>query len=353
MKKTSRFKDIEKTKSNHESNVEKNSSKTERILWPDIAKGISILLVVLWHAKVDGEGSMTYINNINEGLIFLRMPLFFFVSGFFISKSLNKKWKVFFELKISNLIYLFLVWGIINDFMMSTLPKLIGGYGFEMRNPLMFFIEPPATLWFIYALSIGFVVMKIVYKAPIWLMLPLMFACYYFAALNGEWRSVPFIVKLGRLIPYMYLGLISFDWIKIRIGLVYKYFSPMILFLPFVFYKLMLSDYTANPIITCIASLSGLLILLSFSYHISHTSVGKVIDRAGKNSLYIYVMHKIPIRYSKFALSIFNKIDPILVFVGLFLVGVTIPLLIRRYLVKGRVVHLFKSPLMKKRTMVQ
>ncbi len=54
--------------------------RSERLLWPDIAKGTSISLVVYWHTVEDSLP-------LNEALIFLRMPLFFFIAGLFIRSS--------------------------------------------------------------------------------------------------------------------------------------------------------------------------------------------------------------------------------------------------------------------------
>ncbi|WP_081365719.1 acyltransferase family protein [Alteromonas mediterranea] len=51
---------------------------TDRAKHIDIAKGISITLVVLLHSQL-----APYIYFITEPLSLVRMPLFFFLSGFF------------------------------------------------------------------------------------------------------------------------------------------------------------------------------------------------------------------------------------------------------------------------------
>ncbi|HCG2982640.1 TPA: acyltransferase family protein, partial [Corynebacterium striatum] len=63
------------------------SPSQPRLAWPDIAKGISILGVVLLHVTLTvPESSETRLAAFNVWLDPLRLPLFFLVSGYFSSK---------------------------------------------------------------------------------------------------------------------------------------------------------------------------------------------------------------------------------------------------------------------------
>lgn len=65
-------------------------SAQKRLMWPDVAKGISILGVVLLHIGIGvPEGESTWLYQVNTWLDPLRMPLFFVVSGYFSTKILN------------------------------------------------------------------------------------------------------------------------------------------------------------------------------------------------------------------------------------------------------------------------
>lgn len=65
-------------------------SAQKRLIWPDVAKGISILGVVLLHIGIGvPEGESTWLYQVNTWLDPLRMPLFFVVSGYFSTKILN------------------------------------------------------------------------------------------------------------------------------------------------------------------------------------------------------------------------------------------------------------------------
>ena len=59
-----------------------------RLAHIDAAKGVSIFLVVYWHAV---DARLIF----NEALWMLRMPLFFFVSGLFAAKALDLDWRAF------------------------------------------------------------------------------------------------------------------------------------------------------------------------------------------------------------------------------------------------------------------
>ena len=67
---------------------------TARVGWPDVAKGVCIILVVLWHVvtkhaiAVAGAGPVTDAwATLNAQLLPLRMPLFFLISGMFAAVS--------------------------------------------------------------------------------------------------------------------------------------------------------------------------------------------------------------------------------------------------------------------------
>lgn len=321
--------------------------KTERLDWADIAKGISILLVVMWHSCFKAEGSMVLINTLNESLIFLRMPLFFFVSGFFIHKTLSESWSTFLKSKIGNLIYLFLVWSFLNDIVFETAPILIKFGQIKVNNPLIYFFHPPATLWFIFALAIGLIVMKLVRNLPRWLMIPAFLFLYWFAALDGQWRNVEFLIRVARLVPFMYLGFICFQFVNKKIKEYYSFFWPVIFIIPFGYYVIMYSPLAGFPLATFFASILGLSVLLSVSYGISETWIGDLLAYVGKNSLYIYVLHRIPVAFGKTLLFKLNGVFEINFTVGyfaVFFISFVIPLFVKHYLVKGHAVFLFSSP---------
>src|SRR5687767_539325 len=94
-----------------------NLSVLEKNRWPwvDYLKGIAIILVVYRHILIGIERSglevPQYLVNANMIFYSFRMPLFFILSGLFISSSLVKRsLQKIIGLKFENLMYPYLIW---------------------------------------------------------------------------------------------------------------------------------------------------------------------------------------------------------------------------------------------------
>src|SRR5690606_12115747 len=183
------------------------TSTKARLEWVDIAKGISILLVVIWHANPLLE-QYPEIQRINSSLSFLRMPLFFFLSGLFLSKFNSASLKTFFNRRVHNLLYLFVVWGIVIIFFRETLPYYLETNKISIINPLKFFIFPPPVFWFLYCLGLSSFVIWSVRKFNKKIVFVSFIICYLVGALNTDWQNfefLNFVRKLLMLTPFMYL----------------------------------------------------------------------------------------------------------------------------------------------------
>lgn len=84
------------------------ADKNRRIEHIDIMKGIAIILVVFGHVACAGYDNSLFINTILSNV---RMPLYFFISGLFISTS--KKFPTFFVDKLNKHIIPFLFFGVV------------------------------------------------------------------------------------------------------------------------------------------------------------------------------------------------------------------------------------------------
>jgi uncharacterized membrane protein YcfT len=146
----------------------------ERLLWPDIAKGACILLVVLHHvilkdyiflvgAAFDPIEDVWH--DVTYGLKPVRMPLFFVVSGFFAASAVGRPWRSSWR-RIASGYYLYVVW----------LTVFIGVYTLDREIPANrvvsvadFFGEllwAASSMWFLYALAVYFVVAKLLRRLP-------------------------------------------------------------------------------------------------------------------------------------------------------------------------------------------
>src|SRR5580698_11291799 len=101
--------------------------RKSRLAWVDYLRGIAIVLVVYRHVLLGLQNSGMSIPPayLNANIMFFsfRMPLFFILSGIFISGSLAKKsLKQLIGIKFENLLYPYLIW----VFLQVTFQILLG-----------------------------------------------------------------------------------------------------------------------------------------------------------------------------------------------------------------------------------
>ena len=139
----------------------------ERIVWVDTGRGIAILLVALFHSAnwLLGAGfDIPYWREINDALSSMRMPLFFVLSGLFAPKWLLKPWRDLWTVKVRLYLWVFLLWEVVGS-IVFLLGQTMKGEGFGLRQAVLGLIVSPVLprfeLWFIWALSIFFVVAKL------------------------------------------------------------------------------------------------------------------------------------------------------------------------------------------------
>src|SRR6478735_8668431 len=118
-----------------------NSQKvlsTSRYPWIDYVRGISIILVVYRHVFEGlvnvGIGSISYpvLKYTNIFFFSFRMPLFFIVSGMFVTLSLSRKGiRSYINKRFDTIFYPLLIWGTIH----ITLQLLFSKYINAQRTP--------------------------------------------------------------------------------------------------------------------------------------------------------------------------------------------------------------------------
>ena len=141
---------------------------SQRLAWPDVAKGVSILGVVALHVTLavpGGRDSLLW--DINTYLDPLRMPLFFLISGIFSTKVFEFTFR---ELALRRLWFFFVpyfVWVPIELFTKSYERHLV--FGSDMLSigdyawHLLFGVN---MAWFLYALTLFNIVLWITRRLP-------------------------------------------------------------------------------------------------------------------------------------------------------------------------------------------
>ena len=137
--------------------------------WLDIARGFSIILVVLYHVDLwfdDFGFGVSYFIKFDKAFRAIRMPLFFFVSGYLLNLT-NKNGDLHYVRKRSILfVYLYGIWGLIDWVFAYTLgltsPRVT--FGTSIFQLFSMWYQPETGLWFIWSLIIYNTIIEFTYK---------------------------------------------------------------------------------------------------------------------------------------------------------------------------------------------
>ncbi|WP_372730050.1 acyltransferase family protein [Nocardioides sp.] len=143
-----------------------------RLVWPDLAKGVCILLVVLHHATTKHYVDILPVAlapvgeawaGLSHALKPIRMPLFFVISGWFAANALHRPWARVAR-RAASPYYLYVVWLVLLFGVFTverTLPlnrtQDLGEFGLDL-------LWASTGLWFLFALALYFVVSKLLVR---------------------------------------------------------------------------------------------------------------------------------------------------------------------------------------------
>jgi uncharacterized membrane protein YcfT len=139
-----------------------------RLDWVDTGRGLAICLVALYHAG-NWLGTTALDvgpwRDISTVLSSLRMPLFFVLAGLFAPKWLTVPWRALLRSKVLLFWWVFLLWETLGTLVfplgLAAGDKPVGLAGLA-KNLVLAPVLPRFELWFIWALSLFFVVAKLV-----------------------------------------------------------------------------------------------------------------------------------------------------------------------------------------------
>jgi len=131
----------------------KVSSTVQRLPYFDLAKGICILLVVLYHLQESYDVSLPS----DRYLLLIRMPLYYFLSGFFFKEY--DGFRSFVRKKVKRLLIPFLFFYLLTSVLLPILASRFLGMNFGTGSDwrliyafLTFSDYPNIPLWFLWAL---------------------------------------------------------------------------------------------------------------------------------------------------------------------------------------------------------
>jgi len=146
------------------------SSGQDRIAWVDSAKGICILLVVMFHTVNHYEGAVGATGWLRWIVDFskpFRMPDFFLISGLFLSRTINSNLTTYIDKKVVHFAYFYLLW--------LGLTLLVTDHDMLRANPVQFLklygwniLQPTGVLWFVHMLAVFYVTTRMLRRVHKW-----------------------------------------------------------------------------------------------------------------------------------------------------------------------------------------
>lgn len=268
-----------------------------RVAWADLAKAISILLLVFWTIV----GDDLYLN---EMLILVRMPLFFFVSGLFAYRVITRPdWGTFLRDKVGNLVYLYALWVALLFLATDVALYAVNGRPLDLGRQLTIFWDPELNIWFLYALAIAFLLARLVRDVPVWIILAASVALYLVSVGSGEWRHLPFLERLVRLFPFFWIGLVAMPTVARLVERFHRLWLPMTALFLALAWAVFDSTLAAVGPLTFAITLTGIAAMLLLARRLADAPWSWPLAVVGASTLSIYVMHKIALFYVDFVLD--------------------------------------------------
>lgn len=318
------------------------AGSTERLDWVDVAKGISIILVVMMHSAygVGAEtGSPGYLHYVIGWATPFRMPEFFLISGLFLSHVIGRGWARYADRRVVHYLYFYALWAVI---------QIAFKVGLGTGDPLsaatqiaLAVIEPYGVLWFVYLLAAFSLAAKLLhqFRVPHWAALAvgalLQIAPIHTGSTLVDYFAAYFVYFYG---GYAFAPVIFrvVEWaqqnVEVAIGTLtaYALVNTALVFG---------GDFRVGPVEveTGFASLPGLQLLLAFAGSVALCVFAGLISRLpwiswlrwlGARSIVVYLAFSIPMAVTRVLLLKLGVEDTSLVSSVVLLAAVTGPLVL-------------------------
>jgi fucose 4-O-acetylase-like acetyltransferase len=148
-------------------------AQASRVGWIDLARGVSIILIVEYHVWKGLEESPvvhappSWFEHADRSLGMARMGLFFFVSGMFIAKAVERPAAQFISDKARTVVWPYVVWTIAFVLVNAGLSKVAGTDPDDTLGelPVGLLARPVGVYWFFYVLFLSFMLFLALWKA--------------------------------------------------------------------------------------------------------------------------------------------------------------------------------------------
>ncbi len=265
----------------------------------DTAKGIGIFLTVIattLHTLLTSPGYSITSGGAETAYYLISLflaPLFFFIAGFFVSKSLNEGSKPFIRKKLANFLSLYFLFSYLQAILQMYLFNKIGEPIYWTRA-LSIPFYPYKQFWFLHALLIHYFIIAII---------PRLTVGYIAGALAGYWLSMK-LTGYPEMVSYHFIffasgAAISSGFLpqELEVNIKkYKYFAfgiCAVFFYIAASVNFAFEQFDPQTRLSVLAGFAGTGLILTISA--LHQKIGSIFSYFGRLAFPIYLLHSIAI----------------------------------------------------------
>jgi uncharacterized membrane protein YcfT len=314
----------------------------KRLEWVDMAKGLSIFLVVMMYAGSSVGEDTGGVGALHWAIAFatpFRMPEFFLISGLFLSQVIDRPWRAYADRRVVHYLYFYALWALIH---------IIFKVGLLATDPVgaieqiaWAVIQPYGVLWFIYMLAVVSAAAKLLHdlRAPKWAVFAIAAILQMASIQTGSYL----IDQFAEYFVFFYAGYVAApllfrvaDWAidhaaLAAVGvLIWAVLNAALVFSP---------GFTMHPIhpVMGYAGLPGLHLLLALAGSAALCVIAALLTRLpftawlrwmGSKSLIVYLAFVLPMGIARTVLIKLGVDDPTVLSLAIMVIAIVSPLIL-------------------------
>ena len=318
------------------------SAEAKRLDWVDMAKGISIFLVVMMYAASSVGEDTGGIGALHWAIAFatpFRMPEFFLISGLFLSQVIDRPWRAYADRRVVHYLYFYVLWAVIHIvFKVGLLSTDPVGAAEQLAWAV---IQPYGVLWFIYMLAVVSAVTKLMrdVRAPVWAV----FAVGAILQMSNVQTGSYLVDQFAAYFVYFYAGYVLapqlfrlVEWAGQHVGLAlaglaaWAAINAALVFSPgFAMHPIHpVMGFAGLPGVHLVLALVGTSALCVIAALLARLNWMNWLRWMGSKSLIVYVAFVLPMGIARTVLIKFGIVEPTILSLAIMAIAIVSPLVL-------------------------